>query len=431
MSFEKLKETVIDRSLCTHCGTCVGICPEGSLAIHDPLGKCIPVLVKDCSKCGRCLEICPGGGIDFSQFNKEIFGKTSSSSLGNFLKLYMAHAMDKEIRIRASSGGVVTALLLHLLEKGEIDGAVVLDEDKSSPWMPKVKIAHNKEEILSATQSKYVLSPINTILKEIRGKDKRFAIVALPCQVHGLRKLQGVDSEFKQKVKYIIGLYCGNTLYFQAVKSLLDRFKIKDLSALQSVKYREGKWPGNFQVKLKDGRMFRVDKFTFNYLSFFYTVPRCLWCVDLANELSDVSVGDGWLYKDKRGDLGWSVLICRTSKGEKIVESAQKNGILDIEKISEQEALDMHSHLLDYKKTGALLRIERRKDRGFAVPYYGLVALPSTLKRKLLECFLDYILWISLLPLSAKIINRLPLPLLRIVLHKGRELLRKRTKIRE
>ncbi len=43
LPIEILFERVVDKGLCTRCGTCAGVCPEDNISIADPFGDCLPV----------------------------------------------------------------------------------------------------------------------------------------------------------------------------------------------------------------------------------------------------------------------------------------------------------------------------------------------------------------------------------------------------
>ena len=112
--------------------------------------------------------------------------------LGNYENLYVGHATDATVRSRGASGGIISAVLHHLLDEGKIDGALVLGMDEESPWQARVQIARSSAQIRAAAQSKYSLSPVNVALRELEHEDGDFAYVGLPCQVHSLRKLQAI-----------------------------------------------------------------------------------------------------------------------------------------------------------------------------------------------------------------------------------------------
>jgi coenzyme F420 hydrogenase subunit beta len=152
-SFNDLKKDVIDTGLCTHCGLCTEVCPVDAIGISGHLEGRFPVLAGDCCECGMCYQTCPGYGIDFEQFRDlSVFeGDASSDYLGRYRSIYLGYAKSDIVREHASSGGVVTALLLYLLDLGEIDGCVVVGPEPDRPWLFQTKIAETPVAILRNT----------------------------------------------------------------------------------------------------------------------------------------------------------------------------------------------------------------------------------------------------------------------------------------
>ena len=434
-SFTDLKKEVIDTALCTHCGLCVDACPVNAIGISGHLEGRLPILVGDCSECSICYHICSGNEVDFKALsNLTVFeGSGRSNYLGRYRNLYLGYAASDTVRRSASSGGIITALLLHLLNRGEIDGAVVVASVPDKPWSFQTKIAETPDEIRQSVGSKYVVTPVNLGVDKITEYNGRLAFVGLPCQIHALRKIEKRYPRKLRSIKYIIGLYCGDTLSFDATASLLARFGIKDYNQIESLGYRDGAWPGNFSVQLKNGTRYSISKFTFNYLSFFYSVGRCKFCIDLTAEFADISVGDGWKYEGTKPSPGWSVVISRTPKGQKLIQSARKNDAIYLEEISEQDAVAMHSHGLNNKKEGAFIRMEYQQKMGLPIPDYHLEPPRVSFIRKTYEKFVLAFLRLCLLNISKKIINKVPIFLLERLLYLVRKLWMKltRSKIKE
>ena len=106
-------------NLCTSCGGCVGICPSDALSMAPtPQGTLAPQLdASKCTECGLCLEVCPGHEMDIPRFARLIFSKLPARpEIGNFLQTYAGYATDDEIRCKSQSGGLISALLIYLLE---------------------------------------------------------------------------------------------------------------------------------------------------------------------------------------------------------------------------------------------------------------------------------------------------------------------------
>jgi len=300
--------------------------------------------------------------------------------------------MSREIREKASSGGVITQLLVYLLEEKKINGAVVTIADPEKPWRAKPILAKSKDEIIEGAQSKYGISPVNQVLRQLRETDGKFALVGLPCHVHAIRKLAEIDPSLLEKISPILGLYCHITLETEAVTDLVEISKISPCD-VQKLEFRSGKWPGFMGVKLRDGTFKRLHKgnykSAFNILSRLYYPRRCLYCVDATNELADISVADPWI-RDKNGKYlygnGWSMVIERTEKGGKILDMAQKDGALFLEEISRESALNSHVSMMKGKRKKGLIRVENLKKKKRPFPNYH-AALAMTRKERFDELF--------------------------------------------
>lgn len=420
--FEDLKREIIDPGLCTHCGLCIEACPVDVIGTSSPDEGSLPELIGPCPACDICVEICPGKTVDYEGMREAHIEDESAVDeyLGAYRNIYLGHALDPDVRASGSSGGVITALLLHAKETDKVDGALVLTEEEDRPYQFRSKIVETEAEIRKAAQSKYVI-PGHMGAADVTSYRKRLAYVGLPCQIHGLKKLEAIRPNWTRQLEYVIGLYCGDTLYFSATAALFKRFGIKDYGAIESVRYREGEWPGNFQVSLKDGRDFSISKYTFNYLSFLYDVDRCHVCTDITAEFADISVGDGWKYEGRAPDGGWSIIVTRNAKGDELVRAAVENGDLHVEEVSIHDAVRMHAHSLDNKKVGSLLRIENRKRAGKAVPEYGLPTPNVGIKRRLGERAVAAVIATMRSYPVRTTLNHLPLPWLEAFTYRLRE----------
>ena len=274
------------------------------------------------------------------------------------------------------------------MRKNRIKGSVLYAPHETEPWRGVGRIIENEDEIVAAAQSRYHLSPMNTVLGELSKKSGRYAYVGLPCHIHGLRKLQQAGWKSGAEIGPVIGIYCGNNLYFEATRVILAKLGFRDLQSIVSLSYREGRWPGSFSATDKNGTTRSISKLDFNQTIPFYVNHRCLTCIDLTSELSDISVGDGWAKEDE-SDEGWSIIITRTEKGEKIVREAADSGSIHIEQIPLEKAADMHSHAFDLKKKGAFIRLDLWKSWGRAVPLYNRERPSLKPARKIAELFVS------------------------------------------
>lgn len=268
--------------------------------------------------------------------------------IGDYISINVACSKDKKIIEKASGGGVITSLLINALKNKIIDAAIVVGMNKEKPYIYEVKVAKKKKKIIQAAGSKYVLVDFRDILKKIEeNRNKKLAVTALPCHTRAIRKLQ--EKGHLKNIKLLIGLFCGYNMPLDATFFFLKRLKVK-LGDIKELKYRGGKYPGGFYVKLKNGETKFLPKYYYDFLNLMYVPKGCLSCHDFTNELADVSVGDCYGYPN------CSVMIIR----DKIINDLIKN--LKIKKITKKLFLKMHWHNIKHKKKGdsLLLKLIRK-----------------------------------------------------------------------
>jgi coenzyme F420 hydrogenase subunit beta len=260
----------------------------------------------------------------------------------------MGQSKDIEVQRRCSSGGLISSLLIFALEEGIIDGAIVTKMNEKNPLDPEVFIATTKQEVLSATKSKYCPVPVNLGLRKILKENGKFAVVGLPCQIAALRKAELKDRALLEKVKLHVGLICNHSPTFSATHFLLQKMKI-ECSKVEKLEYRSEGWPGGLSVYLKDKSKRFVslnDPLYWGHVFNYYFWPRrCFLCIDKVCELSDLSFGDAWLPELNSSQMGHSIVISRSAVGQALLENALlKDRIclsrLDSKKVIESQALD-------------------------------------------------------------------------------------------
>ena len=379
---------IIKGNLCAGCGTCVALCPTDAiqLAINEERGIYIPKLNEEkCNNCGICFEVCPGHEVDFKQLNLEIFGKEPEDILiGNYLNCYIGHATDCDIRYNSASGGIVTQLLIFALEEGMIDGALVTRMKKDKPLEPEPFIARTREEIIEASKSKYCPVPANIVLKEILNSEEgeKFAVVGLPCHIHGVRKAELINEKLREKIVLHIGIVCNHTPTFLATEFLLKKMRIEK-EDVKKLDYRGEGWPGGMKITTKNGNEIFIPHFSSGYWgivfnSFFFPM-RCTLCNDKICGLSDVSFADAWmpeLMKDNSNSAGISLVVSRTKISKEILDKAVLKERVELKEVSESVALQSQSLYPVKKRLNAQIKILRMF--GKKVPVYHQDLLNSS-----------------------------------------------------
>lgn len=425
---ENIKD-VIRHDLCNRCGTCVGL-SGGKIVFENRTGSYLPVIKEKPDKATEELiwQACPGKGFDFPEQRNAIYGEREAHPyIGHYRDIFIGFAADPETRLNAASGGIISAILIWLLETGRIKGAVVLAMSEQEPWLTKPVIATTKEQILDAAQSKYIISSVNEILPEIEKFDGSLAYVGLPGQVQSIRLLQQISHPSVKNIRYIFGPFYGNTLHFSSVKSFLRSFKVKDYTLIRKLYFRHGEWPGKMRVELSDGRAFELPKFHANYLIPFHILKNSLLCTDLTNEFTDISGGDAWAPVYEERGKGFSMVISRSEEGGKILREMADAGRLELSPITEKEAVDMHSHGYDLKKRGTFIRMKYRSILRKPNPDYGYVIKGFPVSRYLMEFIINVMFLMAGTRFARWTVERIPPETIGKIFEKARKFWKKST----
>jgi len=363
---EDLRTNVIDQGLCTRCGGCVASCPVDALSFTRNGIE----LTGDCIDCGNCYAICPGMGVDLSSHEKRLFGRSRKRPLGSKKGIYLKRtdlsAGDRKIYRSGYFGGRVTATCIHGLENGFFDAVLMTDWSRTGDLsIGKGVIARTRDEVLSCSSSKYVFTPVLSLLKDINKDDtiKKVAVVGLPCHFHALRnmEMEPGTKHLTEKVEYAISLNCGaanlDESKWRTTISKLTRVKGDDIAGFSARKTSGSTI--RFTVKKNDGAVIEKDLALSKYMLTIASVGvwrRCLMCPDYSGDLSDITFG---------------APVIRTAKGMKLIRSALESGDLVKSKTKRKTSQYFLDLIIPIRKRNRTLKnIKKRKKEGMKVPIF-------------------------------------------------------------
>jgi coenzyme F420 hydrogenase subunit beta len=351
--YKDLEQDVIKAGKCVLCGTCISACPQGVLAL-DKWGKRIVSTGKCAMDCNVCTEICLGlHPIEVDQ--NEIFGDFKEvvqvRSLMTDAKDYSYFKYQPISRslgtLTKPKSGVVSTILIHLLENNLIDCAVVAGRRQDEPWRPSPAIATTKFEILYACGTKPFQCPTNAALFDAVTKFKSVALVGLPCHIEGARRLAYIYKEFREAIKYWIGIPCGNVLSHdlltkQAAGKGIDPETIIVVDFDNEI-FKEETPIKNLGIYIvtKDGKKFPLSLNEFKAS----LAKECITCKDFSAENTDLSVAT------LGSPAGWSTVFIRTDKGKELIYKMANQAILnkrplEYEKIKDKATLEAQAEMV-------------------------------------------------------------------------------------
>jgi coenzyme F420 hydrogenase subunit beta len=286
--------------------------------------------------------------------------------IGNYDSCYIGHSSNEEIRHNSASGGLVTQLLVFALEKGIVDGVITT----------RMNARRTREEIISASKSKYCPVPVNAAIRDIPRQKGRFAVVGLPCHIQGIRKAEIVNAKLKERIILHMGLFCSHTVSFSGTEMLLEKLGIKKKDVKQ-LNYRGNGWPGQLSITLSNEHQLTMGFFDYwrpLFAPYFFTPLRCLCCYDLANESADLSFGDAWLRSIMRRDKeGSSIVVSRSRIGEELLSRAKSEGVITLKRIDVGQIVRSQYSPLRLKKLGLRARMALLNSCNVRTPDHGKI----------------------------------------------------------
>jgi coenzyme F420 hydrogenase subunit beta len=356
--FWELEEAVIDADRCVQCGACIAACPSDSIGIG---ADGLPKLVKMCTGCSLCWDFCPRGGMRHEAtwgllepaddpVGWKVTGAAGGNGLGPVHQTWTARARPGVPG--AQDGGLVSALLIGLLEAGAIDGALVARESRTQPWKGEPYLARTPQEVVACAGSFYNQTMALAAL-DLKGHDlpprPRIAVVGTPCEVEAIRAMQARPWSWgAQRVDAVlltIALLCTKSFnYEKLMVGEIQRQRGIPLEQVGKVDVIHGK----LLVEDLDGNTLVSEPVRDFHGA---ALKGCDECADFLGRAADISVGS------VGSEDGWSSVLVRTEVGLQAVERVRHR--LDLRDLDRVEAL----HKLDaLDKKIALERLQRPFD---------------------------------------------------------------------
>ena len=286
--------------------------------------------------------------------------------IGPYRVLRKGYAEDESIRQNAASGGMVTAMLIHLLKTGRIDGAwVTKSHIENGALGYKTFVATTEEEIKSASSSIYMSMPLFKHIDRIKAFDGKIAVVLTPCMMRAFNNMIERDQSLREKIVIKLGLFCSGDCDKTATEFALKKagLSLKDAVRLY---YRRGNWRGQSSVLHCDGseKAFSYTKTICAYKNAgFFMRKRCLTCQDHFAGSADISFGDIWLKPMKKEPFKHTCCVIRTEAGEKLYESAASSGAIISRHVSAADMILGQKRALVFKFNCARAKDKELRDQ--------------------------------------------------------------------
>lgn len=242
---------------------------------------------------------------------------------------YTGYSLSQNDRYNASSGGVGTCIVKHLLSSG-FDCGISFEFDKDKcRYIPK--LIHSSSEYNVCGSIYHDIDIVGFLKDNITSIKNSIVVTCMPCQIKAVRRILADN----HKRGFIISFSCSGQMTIEGTWKYLNLLGVnkKDVN---HIRYRGKGWPGGITVETKDGqRKFYPnysEPWTLLHQSRLYSPSRCLFCKYDSGRDADISIADPWipeyLYKD---NIGTSLVSVFTEDGLQTINSMVCDNELHLE----------------------------------------------------------------------------------------------------
>ena len=308
---------------CCGCNACGDICPKQAISfVTDEEGFWYPQIDKSkCVDCGLCEKVCPMLHVD------ELRERNTAQPV-----CYEGQHKNIEVVFASTSGGMFTALADAAYRKKGYVGGAVHNEDFSVSQF----ISNDRQDLQRLRRSKDLQSNSEGFFQAVRKAvqtGEQVLVCGVPCQMAALRSF--LQKDYENLV--IVDLICLGVNSPKVWRKYLDYIEKKHGAKIIDTenKNKEYGWRNLTQKFLLENGEEIFDTcdnslFTKGFIgSRLYCRPSCYACKFKGfPRLADITIGDYW-GKEKHSDmqddnLGTSVILVNTSKGETYFEQVKK-----------------------------------------------------------------------------------------------------------
>ncbi len=317
-------EAIVANGLCTGCGLCASL---GGDAISMQMTREgyerprveVPL---DAATTRLVNSVCPGVRVSGPSASESASDVEDNLLWGRTHALFRAHAIDPELRFICSSGGVLAALALYLLEKGEVDYVLHVAASERRPLRNRVHLSRNREDVLRAAGSRYGPAAPLVDLNSLLQRKRPFAFIGKPCDVTALANLALHDDRVDRYLRFRFAMFCGGVSALGKSLEPLEPHGVTE-GQISLYRYRGHGNPGLTHVETVDGR-----SFDFRYVDLWeqgtqHLQFRCKICPDAIGLHADIVVHDVWPGGPPEDDVpSLNGVIARTSRGMALLDAA-------------------------------------------------------------------------------------------------------------
>lgn len=392
----RLLDRIVEGGLCQGCGGCASAIGSANLAMAmSEEGYLRPrrLVPPSAAEDEVVARVCSGYTV-----TQSAPGAVYDNVWGPILSLHTGWATDPDVRYQGSSGGVISAIAIHLIQSKQVDFVLQSRASTLDPIGVETGPSETRSEVIAAAGSRYTPSAPLANLHDFLSGGRRFAFVGRPCDVAALRRMARYDPRIDQQIPIMLSFFCAGVPSRKGAIAVLKALGVEH-DQLEAFAYRGRGWPGLARARRRDGTEASMDyNASWGTILNRYLQFRCKICPDGTGEFADIVCADAWHGKDGYPDFaeadGRSLVVARTEKGKSLLDAVSAARAVSLRGLSIDDIRPMQPYQHDRKKAVmarlAALALKRRitpKFRGLSLWALTFRSSPALLLRNMIGTF--------------------------------------------
>ena len=380
----KLFETVVEGGYCVGCGACASVANSPIQMRLNKYGQFCATIEPSANQSAlksSVMAVCPFSGVGPNEdiIGQQIFGKNCNyhDKLGYILATYAGSVVEGHYREISSSGGMATWILAELLNSGLVDGVIHVQPQhpsSSDPLLFRYRVSTTLEQVRKGAKSRYYPVEMSEVMRSVREKPGRYAIVGVPSFVKAVRLLMGQDPVLAERIRFCISIFCGHLKSTRFAEMFAWQLGLKPENLLE-IDFRKkyaNRPAGIYGVEVgglvegsfvrRDAPAHEIDPDPWGKGLFKYRA--CDYCDDVVGETADISLGDAWIPRYVKDSRGTSVIIVRHSGLHDLILQAMAEGRLRLDRIDPEEIAQSQAGGFRHRRDGLAYRLHLADRQG-------------------------------------------------------------------
>lgn len=372
---------VITNGVCVGCGACAVVDDNisirrnkfGSMEASVSSGKLEALSIAD--------RVCPfsDNSLNENAIATKLFSNCDNfdTRTGYYNDIFYGRRSDDDALLESSSGGLTSYVAIELLKKKYVDGIIHVGKKQSNQRdeLFQFVTSYSESDANNHKKSQYYSMSFDAVIRHIKGDNKRYVIVGVPCFIKALRNVCLNDNALSKQIIFTLGLVCGHLKSSKFAELLSWQLSVSP-ERIKTVDFRKKNKDSTVNaydfkvVDIEDKEFFKTSSSLLggNWGHAAFQLQACDYCDDIFAETADAVFGDAWLPQFSSYWQGTNIVLVRNNVITEILQSAKQASRITLENLSIDDLCKSQEGNFRHRKDGLVVRLTDDLNAGKKIP---------------------------------------------------------------